>query len=252
MKYTKANAADTSLKWYRHITPMTITCDTMSERMDRKREERKNRILDVAEQMIAAKGIDGMTMEDVAREADVAAGTTYLHFKNKNSLCASVLARLLREATATEAKAATSCNTGSEKLLAYRKALAEFLLQNPGKREVMRQLRRIDFSAVDDPEVIELVKEYNRVVQIVAGFYCEGIEEGAIRPDLDPVPTAIFLQLALTTASDITPLLKTVLELNDIEPRRWARVTDDLITMATHTVRPTDQSARETEPAKKK
>lgn len=209
----------------------------MSERMDRKREERRVKILDVAEKMIATRGISGTTMEEVAREADVAAGTTYLHFKNKNALCAAVLARLLREAAATEAEAAAPCKTGSEKLLAYRKALAGFMAENPEKRDALRQLRRIDFSATD-AEVLELVKEYNRVVQLVAGFYREGMEEGAVRPDLDPVPTAIFLQLALMTATDLTPLLKAVLQLNDIRPERWAAVTDDLLTAATHTPQP--------------
>jgi len=215
--------------------------------MDRKREERRSRLLDVAEKMIAAKGIEGMTMEEVARAADVAAGTTYLHFKNKNALCAAVLARIVKQAAAAEAEAAESCETGSEKLLAYRKALAGFSARHPEKREVMRQLRRIDFDE-EDADARELISEYNRVAQLVAGFYHEGIEEGTIRPGLDPVPAAIFLQLALTTASDLPKWLIAVLRMNDVDPGRWANVTDDLLTAATHAPRRKDPAESDIRP----
>ena len=206
--------------------------------MDRKREERRNRILDVAEAMMASKGIGGMTMEDVAREADVAAGTTYLHFKNKNALCAAVLARLFRQVAIAEAEQASSSCTGSEKLLAYRKALAGFILQHPEKRQVLHQLRLIDLTDTRDENVGELVTQFNYSVQLVADFYREGIEEGLIRPEVDPVPTAIFMCQALITATDLPPLVKAMLWINDIEPERWAEVTDDLLTMATHTTKP--------------
>ncbi|MEN6291755.1 MAG: helix-turn-helix domain-containing protein, partial [Methanobacterium sp.] len=66
----------------------------MSERMERRKKERKNEIMDVAEKMIAQKGVQGMTMKEVAEKVDVATGTLYVYFKNKNSLCAAVNARI--------------------------------------------------------------------------------------------------------------------------------------------------------------
>jgi len=224
----------------------------MSERMDRKREERRNRILDVAEAMMASKGIGGMTMEDVAREADVAAGTTYLHFKNKNALCAAVLARLFKQVAIAEAEQASSSNTGSEKLLAYRKALAGFLLRNPEKRQILHQLRLIDLTDTRDENVLELITQFNYSVQLVAQFYRDGIEEGIIRPDVDPVPTAIFMCQALVTSADLPPLVKAMLRLNDIAPERWAEVTGGLLTMATHTIRSVDEITGQTGPAQNK
>lgn len=47
----------------------------MSERMDRKKAEKHTAILDAAERLIVKKGHRMMTMDDVAKEADVAKGT---------------------------------------------------------------------------------------------------------------------------------------------------------------------------------
>lgn len=53
--------------------------------------------MDAAEKIIAENGFRALTMDQVAKEADVAKGTVYLYFKNKNSLCAAVNAKLNKE-----------------------------------------------------------------------------------------------------------------------------------------------------------
>jgi AcrR family transcriptional regulator len=217
----------------------------MSERMDRRREERRNRILDEAERLIAEKGVSGMTMEDVAKAADVAAGTPYLHFRNKNTLCAAAIARLHRQAADAEAERAAACITGSEKLLAYRKAMADFIVENPDRWKVIRQLKYVDLADAEDENVAELLRLHSQSIQLVAGFYRQGIEEGSIRPDLDPVPAAIFTFQALMLASDLPPIEKAMLQMNDVSPEQWLRATNDLLTMATHGRRPDSAHKRD-------
>ncbi len=65
--------------------------------MELKKEKKKKAILDAAKKIIAEKGFRAMTMDQVAKEANVAKGTLYIYFKNKDSLCAAVNARLNKE-----------------------------------------------------------------------------------------------------------------------------------------------------------
>ena len=51
-----------------------------------KREERAQRILDVTAALILRWGYNKTTIDDIARQAGVAKGTIYLHFKDKESM----------------------------------------------------------------------------------------------------------------------------------------------------------------------
>ena len=68
----------------------------MANQSDEAREERANRILDAAETLIQRFGYKKTTMDDIARQAGVAKGTLYLHWKTRDDL---FLALLIRERT---------------------------------------------------------------------------------------------------------------------------------------------------------
>lgn len=68
----------------------------MANQHEEVREERANRILDVAATLIQRLGYKKTTMDDIARQAGVAKGTLYLHWKTRDDL---FLALLVRERT---------------------------------------------------------------------------------------------------------------------------------------------------------
>ncbi|TMR92098.1 TetR/AcrR family transcriptional regulator [Nonomuraea basaltis] len=55
--------------------------------------ERAHRILDAAAELILRWGYDKITIDDVAKRADVAKGTIYLHWKTRDDLFAALLRR---------------------------------------------------------------------------------------------------------------------------------------------------------------
>src|SRR6056297_3785338 len=63
------------------------------ERKAREKERRRNNIVDAAEKVIFAKGLDQATMEEIAEEAELSKGTLYLYFKNKNELYMAITQR---------------------------------------------------------------------------------------------------------------------------------------------------------------
>lgn len=58
-----------------------------------KREQRAFRILDVAEALVLRWGYNKTTIDDIAREAGVAKGTIYLHWKTREDLFRALLRR---------------------------------------------------------------------------------------------------------------------------------------------------------------
>ena len=63
---------------------MTIADEALkSPRIQRKRERARQRILDAADKLMRARGVDAVTIQDITDAADVGHGTFYTHFKTK-------------------------------------------------------------------------------------------------------------------------------------------------------------------------
>ena len=57
-------------------------------------EERKNQILNAAEEVFTKKGIDEARMDDIAEGTGLSKGTLYLYFKSKEELVIAILDRI--------------------------------------------------------------------------------------------------------------------------------------------------------------
>lgn len=67
-----------------------------SSRVARRRALVRARILDVAAQKFAERGVADTTLDDIGEAADVARGTLYTHFDSKEELARAVVAPVLR------------------------------------------------------------------------------------------------------------------------------------------------------------
>jgi AcrR family transcriptional regulator len=61
------------------------------QRREREKQERRRAIVSAARSLFLKKGYDGTTMPEVARAAELAPGTLYLYFPNKDSLYVELL-----------------------------------------------------------------------------------------------------------------------------------------------------------------
>jgi AcrR family transcriptional regulator len=68
----------------------------IQERKQRERERRRQQIMVAAKRVFIKKGYGRATMESIAKEAELSAGTIYLYFKNKSELWATLSVRVLQ------------------------------------------------------------------------------------------------------------------------------------------------------------
>jgi AcrR family transcriptional regulator len=68
----------------------------IQERKQRERERRKQQIIVAAKRVFVEKGYGRATMEGIAKEAELSAGTLYLYFRNKSELWATLSVRVLQ------------------------------------------------------------------------------------------------------------------------------------------------------------
>lgn len=66
-------------------------------RMERKKEEIKRRIVAIAMPLFVKQGVEGTTMEQIAREVDIAKGTLYNYFPVKEAIIDEHIKRMFRD-----------------------------------------------------------------------------------------------------------------------------------------------------------
>ncbi len=166
----------------------------IAERREREKEQRRNTILDAAEKLFIANGVANTTMDEVAEEAEFSKGTLYLYFKNRDDIFfgvnlrgLNILKSLFEEAIATE-------GNGLCKVREIGKAYYRFSQEFPNYFTIFMSF---------DPEKMDITDmESNgykchhcseEVMGVVANAIQIGIDDGSIRPELDPMKTAYIL-----------------------------------------------------------
>lgn len=228
----------------------------MSERMERRKKERRNEIMDITEKMIAKKGVQGMTMKEVAEEADVAIGTLYVYFKNKNSLCAAVNARISKQMRVIMEEKSASCSNACKKIRATMDVVFEFREKYPDKWSAFKELLLLNYDTenikgiysnnesnpnIPDENIMDLLMEDKKMSQLMKDIYRQGIQEGCIRSEIDLIPTIIFMRMALFMALEPIPHTQRMLEAENIDPEHFLEVVLDL---TRHAVRPKSSEKR--------
>lgn len=65
-------------------------------RRERERMRHREEILGAASRLAESRGLDGVTMDDVAREAEFAVGSIYSHFRSKDELVSELMLERVR------------------------------------------------------------------------------------------------------------------------------------------------------------
>jgi len=69
----------------------------IGSRIDRKKEETKQKIITVTMELFKVQGVDATTMEQIAREVDIAKGTLYNYFPVKEAIISEYIQRSFKE-----------------------------------------------------------------------------------------------------------------------------------------------------------
>ncbi|MGI9058658.1 MAG: TetR/AcrR family transcriptional regulator [Ktedonobacteraceae bacterium] len=146
-----------------------------------KREQRADRILDAAAELIMRWGYNKTTIDDIARQAGVAKGTVYLHWKTRDDLFWTLLAREdmrlvedVRQRIANDPEGMTLYTMIKHSMLATLKSpLAKAMLLMDSN--MLGELARKDYSSASFPERMGGFRDFLTYMR----------EQGAIRTDID-------------------------------------------------------------------
>ena len=160
----------------------------IKERREREKEQRRNAIIDAAEDVFFAKGIDNATMDEVAEKAELSKGTLYLYFKSKEDLYLAINLRASRLLIKHFKEATSAVEPGLKKVHAIGLAYLQFAMDYPNYFNAMMyyEAAEMDRLQAESPYGEACAKSSDEVFELVQSVIRTGIEDGSIRDDFDP------------------------------------------------------------------
>ncbi len=161
-------------------------------------------------QVLSEHGFERLTVQRVARAANLATGTLYNYFKDKDDLMVYTAVRLFERIRQRQREAVEPAKTPAAKLDAYLKATLTYFSENIAYFDFLDQAQiycKIDMAIKHDH-----VDQENR---LLAGIVRAGIQRGDFKA-VHPKKTATFFQRAIVGTLCMVP------ELGEFNPTREA------------------------------
>lgn len=148
--------------------------------MKTKNNDKYHRILEAAVKIFSRHGFHQTTIAQIAREADVADGTIYLYFKNKDDILVQFFNYKTKQVFSRFQEGVDQADTAVEKLrILIRCHLEEF--QRDRDMALLYQVETRRHNPLVEEQVREMAKTY---LDMLAQLIEQGQQEGTIRSDL--------------------------------------------------------------------
>ena len=155
-------------------------------------EFHRGSILAAAERLFAEKGIDGTTMDDIAREAEYSKATLYVYFQSKEEI---VNAILLSSMILLQKKIREAIERSAGWLEGYHavcNAIIRFYGDNPTAYDAASGELEAAVDSVEAKSLRDILHTSDETNTMLAAFLERGVREGILRADL---PVAEIVQL---------------------------------------------------------
>lgn len=179
------------------------------ERERRRRQEMRLSILKAAESIIITKGYSAMTMDDVARRAQLSKATVYRYFSSKGMILFEIIEQYffeicetIKEILAKKIKATEKLNQAIHLIIRFhleKENISRILMMDKYMLKIMRLIFEGNVHYSSSPEQKRLLRLKQKSVEVIktaARIIDEGISSGEFRR-VDAEETIAFISALL-------------------------------------------------------
>jgi AcrR family transcriptional regulator len=185
----------------------------VKERRLRDKIRRSNEIIDAAESVIFAKGIQNATMDDIAQEAELGKATLYGYYAGKDEILLAIQQRAMDKLANAFEQAADTRVLGYDKIRAIGEAYFRFAIEFPNYYKFVSLFEATNTS-IDPEKTHQNVLKVNILMQQAIKI---GITDGSVRADLRPEVLSKMLWAVSTGVMQMINVKGDVLKFHAIE-----------------------------------
>lgn len=175
----------------------------ITERKKREKEHRKKEILDAAETLFFSREYDDVPMDEIANIAELNKATLYLYFKNKEALFSAIVLRGIRILNTMYRECMETQVPGMTKVALLEETYYRFTRQHPDYQRLIKYYGVERFNT-ENPGFAGILEEFSMSRNFWQDAVREGIDDGTIRSDIDPLLVTIYLMITQMSILSLT------------------------------------------------
>lgn len=166
----------------------------VTERRIREKERKRSTMLDAAESILIEKGLDRLSMEDVAEKAEVSKGSLYQYFQNKNDLVLGICFRATHLLNESFKEVLESNRSGLMLVRELGERYLNYVKDHPQYYSSMKFLDNLHSSGVGgESDYLELCTQNRQEgFRLMVEAIQRGIEDGSIKNDFPAEQLALL------------------------------------------------------------
>ncbi|AQZ96062.1 TetR/AcrR family transcriptional regulator [Halopseudomonas phragmitis] len=172
---------------------------SVEQRREREKQERRDSILDAAEQVFFSKGYERCSMDEIARAAQVSRALLYVYFKDKAAIMRGIMLRAGESIRSHFRQAMEASSSGAEQIENIGRAYYHFSVEHPNYFDVLTQAQ--GFAHPDEPDEQSLALQQCSIdaMHLMIQALLQGVADGSLSAERvsDPLQTAYYLRGAL-------------------------------------------------------
>ncbi len=157
---------------------------TKAGRKEKEREIRRKDIIDASEKLFFSNDYDNVTMNDIAEEAEMARGTLYQYFKNKEDIYAAIAIRAAKIIGEMFQELLSKNQSGIEKMRTLCEFYYDFYKKYPGYYNAYYNSGM--FEVKGSPTLNTLRKIRKTSFQVAVDAVKDGIKDGRYKRGSGP------------------------------------------------------------------
>ncbi len=167
------------------------------------KENRKNEILNAARELFITRGLSATTMDNIAEEVKITRRTLYRYYKTKEELAFEIEIMLFEDLYDFQNKVyKTLEGNGLKKIELFLNEIASYVESNSS---IIKFSGEFDYYFRGEYPYIELTNRFKNMISsndyMLEQLIRDGIEDGSIRKDIDPVITGLTISNVLLSLS---------------------------------------------------
>ena len=198
-------------------------------RRAREKEHRRQDILRIARDLFFSRGYGSVTMDDVAMASELSIGTLYLYFKNKDALFYAVVLEGVQTLNEMFRRDIQNGGNGADKLRRIGASYLEFYRLFPGQFRAILEMQSKILPA-DEESMVKIDRIIGENLhEILCPCIAEGIRDGSLHSDLDPLQTALFMIISMQSIVCPMPLQEAAFIWGGITHKTFSTYSMDLL-----------------------
>ncbi|MDD5024705.1 MAG: TetR/AcrR family transcriptional regulator [Methanoregula sp.] len=204
---------------------------TVAERKQREKEQRRVEIINAAEKLFFSRGYDSVSVEDIAKEADLSKGTLFVYFINKEDLFFAVVLRGTEILSSMFEESINERGRGNKINRGPSRAYFEFVKKYPDYHRIISyyQSGRFDPEKIAQNETARKIADLRKEIFLMLEDAVKNdIGCGTFRTGVKPVEIVVLLTVIAEGIAAMRPDLQEALKIRGVTPDQFLSDVIDL------------------------